>query len=225
MPVRRRPALPVCIFAAGVSVQQEGRSRLQQRALEAALAGGRCALYWSLALAAGPAASAARAAYAFGLSRHGGSADVRIIRESGLQRKLQRTSLHRDLLWAEEQDNLLTSASDEALLALAALGSAPASYTRRLWRARPTSTPRMQPASSRQSAGEPQEQSYALWGLRLACAGTPSWFSPTHTALWVVGTGHQRGPGPPATLRRRPEARIRLDSSRSSSSCEMALCR
>ena len=40
----------------------------------------------------------------------------------------------------------------------------------------------------------------------------------------VLSTGHQRGPGPPAALRRRPEARIRLDSSRSSSSCEVALC-
>ena len=58
--VRRRPALPVCAYAAGVSLQPEGRSRLQQRALEAALAGGRCALHWSLALASGP--SAARAA-------------------------------------------------------------------------------------------------------------------------------------------------------------------
>ena len=50
--------------------------------------------------------------------------------------------------WAEEQDMLVTSGSDEALLALAGKRTSDL-YTQALARPRPTSTLRMQPASSR----------------------------------------------------------------------------
>ena len=40
------------------------------------------------------------------------------------------------------------------------------------------------------------EQSRDLWELRLACAGTPSWFA-THFALWVVAPTVNGDPVPP----------------------------
>ena len=127
-----------------LGVQQHCRSRLQQRALEAALAGGSArGQPQSVSIPGSRASCQHRSCSLCFCARCGTTRRERGCLhhpiEFGMQRILQRTSIHKfPFLWAEEQTKV-SSRSDKALVALAGKRTSEV-YTQALARATPTTT-------------------------------------------------------------------------------------